>query len=89
MFEGHLIFDCDGKRPLLDTGAPSCVYAEPTMPFAGAHHPSTGDFLGVSVDDVSALVGTRLDGLIGADALAPYDTVIDAARRSEMTLVKL
>ncbi len=41
MVDGHLILDCEGRRLLLDTGAPSCVYPEPTMPFAGAGHPAT------------------------------------------------
>ena len=80
MVDGHLILDCEGRRLLLDTGAPSCVYPEPSMPFAGALHPATGDYLGVSLEDVGGHVGTHLDGLIGADALAPYDTVIDPAR---------
>jgi hypothetical protein len=81
MVDGHVILDCEGRRLLLDTGSPSCVYPEETMPFAGARHPSSGDYLGVSLEEVSGHVGTRLDGLIGADALDPYDTVIDPGRR--------
>jgi len=80
MVDGHLLLDCEGRRLLLDTGAPSSVYPEPAMPFAGALHPATGDYLGVSLEEVSVLVGTQLDGLIGADALIPYDTVIDPVR---------
>jgi len=81
MVDGHLILDCEGRHLLLDTGAPSSVYPEPTMPFAGARHSATADYLGVGLEDVSTLVGTELDGLIGADALVPYDTVIDPVRQ--------
>jgi hypothetical protein len=80
MVDGHVILDCGGERLLLDTGAPSTVYPEASMPFAGTHHPAVGDYLGISLDEVGRLVGTRLDGLIGADALALYDTVIDPVR---------
>ena len=80
MIDGHLILDCNGKHLLLDTGAPSCVFPEPTMPFAGKQHPATRDYLGISLEEVGRLVGTHLDGLIGADALSPYDTIIDPSR---------
>lgn len=80
MVDGHLILDCDGKRLLVDTGAPSTIYPETSLLFAGRHHPAVGDYLGISLEEISGHVGTHLDGLIGADALADYDTVIDPAR---------
>ena len=51
---GHIIADFDGKRMLLDTGA--------TETFFDEHG-------GVRVDDISQMIGSPLDGVVGMDSL--------------------
>ena len=80
MVDGHVILDCGGKRLLLDTGAPSSVAETRTLAFAGRGHVADTNYMGVSLAEIGSHVGASLDGLIGTDILAGYDTLIDPAR---------
>ena len=51
---GHIIANFEGKRMLLDTGA--------TETFFDEHR-------GIHVDDISRMIGTPLDGVVGMDRL--------------------
>jgi hypothetical protein len=51
---GHIIADFEGKRMLLDTGATETFYDE--------HR-------GIHVDEISRVIGTPLDGVVGMDRL--------------------
>ncbi len=51
---GHVIADIDGKRMLVDTGAAETFYDE---------------YQGVRINDLSRMLGSPLDGVIGMDSL--------------------
>lgn len=53
--KGHIIADYDGKRMLVDTGAVKTFYDE---------------YQGVSVNDLSRLLGQPLDGVLGMDSFS-------------------
>lgn len=80
MVDGHVVLECEGRRLLLDTGAPVCVGRERVLHFAGAAHPAVDTFSGTGLDEIAAFVGAGLDGILGTDVLAAYDLVIDPAR---------
>ena len=73
---GHLFHVVDGKRLLLDTGAPSSM-GNCEIPWRGDVVDLAGRMSLVGLGDLSELVGAQLDGLIGADLLLDQDMTLD------------
>ena len=79
LFDGHLIVDAGG-RMLLDTGSPVSFSSTGTVHWAGEEHELATSVLGLDAEELSRLVGTRLDGLIGGDHLGREPFTIDLER---------
>ena len=77
--EKHIIFDADGQRVLLDTGAPSSIGSAGEFHFLGSEHHLADNFLGLTVDELSELIGARVDVLLGMDVIGSQPLTIDAA----------
>ena len=74
--DNHIIADIAGKKALIDTGSPATIGTE-SFPFAGKMYPVHGEFGGASLSAISGELGTRIDWLVGADALSGYRITID------------
>lgn len=76
LHDGHLLAVTPTGDWLVDTGAPTTFgraapelrVGEPTV---------RPDYLGMDADTLSALVGTELTGLLGADVLGLHDLLLD------------
>jgi len=77
--DGHLLFEHDGRRVLVDTGAPASVGNAPEWEFLGQPRALAGDYLGVTVEQIAELAGLDIDVLLGADVLTRLHTEIDMA----------
>lgn len=75
--DGHLFVEVGGDLWLLDTGAPSSFGRSPRLRFCGQEFGLGTDYLGLSADGLSNLVGVPCFGLLGADVLGRFDHLID------------
>ena len=74
---GHIILDHAGTRVLLDTGSPHSVGPDGQLDLHGTPIPLKRDYMGVTASDLEKFVGTRVDVLLGSDALINFTIVID------------
>lgn len=74
--EGHLLVDADGRRYLVDTGAPWSLAAVPLTLGGREFAVQAQDLMGNTVVSLGELVGTPIDGLIGTDVLGAFDVEI-------------
>jgi Ca-activated chloride channel family protein len=73
---GHPVADIGGVRCLIDTGSPATFGRSGFRVLGDDHRPDAG-LGGVNADEISRLVGTRVDVLVGMDVLARYPWVLD------------
>ena len=73
----HIIFEVDGKRVLLDTGAPATIADADDFVFLGEQRSPANNFLGLTVEQLSELVGARIDVLLGMDVIGAQPLTID------------
>ena len=66
--DGHLVAEAGG-RFLLDTGSPMSFARTGEVVWAGRDHEVATNLLGLDSPELSDLVGTPLDGLLGGDVL--------------------
>lgn len=67
--KGHIIIDINGKRGLIDTGAP-ITFGTSNLEFCGKNYTPSEKFFGHTTDDLSRLSGIKIDFLIGNDLLS-------------------
>lgn len=79
-FSNHLLFNCNDKVFLLDTGAPSSVSNDRQIIFLDDNLSVHQNYLGFTVEKLSEFVGTKIDVLLGADTLSNYSTLINASK---------
>ena len=79
LFDGHLVADAGG-RFLLDTGSPVSFSNTKTARWAGQDHELATSALGLDAEELSHLVGSRLDGLLGGDLLGLHPFTVDLDR---------
>lgn len=79
LFDGHLVADAGG-RFLLDTGSPVSFSNTKTARWAGQDHDLATSALGLDAEELSHLVGSRLDGLLGGDLLGLHPFTVDLDR---------
>jgi hypothetical protein len=76
-FEGHIIMDAAGLKVLVDTGAPKTIGRVETWEFLGLPFSLRSNYLTLKIEDLSDLVGTDIDILLGVDILARQPFLID------------
>ena len=74
--DNHIVVDINTGKALIDTGSPATIGRTP-FPFAGRDFPCMQEFMGVSLDAISAEIGMHIDWLVGADVLGKYQIEID------------
>lgn len=68
---GHIIVNVAGRPCVLDTGSPFSLGAYPIR-ISGREFPVFEDYLDVSCEYLSEEIGTRVEGLIGADIVRMF-----------------
>ena len=77
--DGHLVAEAGG-RFLLDTGSPMSFARTGQVVWAGRDHELATNLLGLDSPELSDLVGTPLDGLLGGDVLGESPFTVDLER---------
>ena len=77
---GYLIARIDDKAVLIDTGAPVSVGHGEQWYFLNKVHQPGKDYLGVTTEYLTKMVGHRVDLLLGMDILGEFHVTIDLAR---------
>ena len=76
--DGHIVVSGNGRNYLLDTGAPFSVGDDP-ITIAGVPFPVEQCYMGVTGSMLTEIIGTPIEGMIGADILQHFNLGIYAA----------
>ena len=79
-FNKHLLIDEQGKTMLIDTGSPWTI-SETDFTFMGKKREGMRDMMGVNIGELSELVGTKINVLLGMDILGNYDILINSLEK--------
>jgi len=79
LFDGHLVVDT-GARLLVDTGSPVSFASSGRIDWAEQAHEVSTTALGLDAAELSRLVGTQMEGLVGGDLLGLHAFTIDIER---------
>jgi hypothetical protein len=78
LLEKHPIFETEnGARVLVDTGVPFTFHTDAQWNFEDTNYTTHLNMQGINVQAVSALVGTNITTLLGADIMSKYKICID------------
>jgi Ca-activated chloride channel homolog len=77
LVNGHPVFQLDGQETLLDSGSPFSLGLTSDLYFMNIVHPLSQEFMGVDLETIGRLIGTRLDLILGADILLKYRVLLD------------
>ena len=80
--DNHIICLMDEKRVLLDTGAPNSISDGSSLSVLGNNHSFSRSFMGFSIDELSRLVGTEINILLGGDVLKNLNFFVDWDRKT-------
>jgi len=75
--DNHIICLIDGKRVLLDTGAPNSISDGNSLLLLGKNFSFSPSFMGFSTDELSNQVGTEINILLGGDVLKHLNFFVD------------
>ena len=77
LFKGHPIIKSGNAIVLIDTGAPSTIHSSDTFNFCDDTYESTTNYMGLTVQKISDMLGTGITTLLGADILSNYKIMLD------------
>jgi hypothetical protein len=77
LFKGHPIIKSGNAIVLIDTGAPSTIHFSDTFNFCDDTYESTTNYMGLTVQKISDMLGTGITTLLGADILSNYKIMLD------------
>lgn len=77
LFKGHPIINDGENRILVDTGAPSTIHASDSLNFCSESFRCSTNYMGLSVSNISEMLGTEITTLLGADILTDYKILLD------------
>jgi len=77
LHNGHLFLTIDQNSWLLDTGAPESFGNQASLNIAGKSFEVPPNHFMLNAEELSKLVGHPTSGLIGADILTQFNTLID------------
>ena len=77
LFKGHAII-VDGENTILiDTGAPSTIHDTKNIEFCGKIYHCATNQMGLTVEKLSEMLGTKITTLLGNDILSNYKILFD------------
>ena len=77
LYDGHLIFDYEGQKVLVDTGSPVSISRNSRFNFLGQEHKCMTSFGGNDITTISELMGYNIDVLMGMNMIEKYCLLID------------
>jgi len=83
-FDGHAMIYQDDHIILIDTGSPATIHTSGQLNLCDDIHRCHTSFMGLTVERISELVGSRITTLLGADILSRYKILFDY-RNGEIT----
>lgn len=81
LVNGHLFTGIENQSVLIDTGIPVSLSRDPEWYFMQEVHPMSEGYLGVTLGQISGLVGAPVDVLLGSDILKNYCLTFDLDQR--------
>jgi hypothetical protein len=77
LFKGHPIITDGKNRILIDTGAPTTIHSTDNLKFCLENFDCSVNYLGLTVSEISRMLGTEISTLLGADILSRYNILFD------------
>lgn len=87
LFKGHPIITTEGNIILIDTGAPSTIHNTNQLNFVSDTYNASSNYMGLTTDKLSELMGMKITTLLGADILSEFKILFDY-KNSEVTFSK-
>jgi hypothetical protein len=81
LFEGHPIFRDGENIILLDTGAPNTIHVSDQLHLLNENYSTSSNYMGLTVDKLSGLLGMRITTLLGADVLSKHKLLLDYKKK--------
>lgn len=77
LFDGHLIFEDNGLKILVDTGSPVTIGRTQQIDFMQRQEPCMTALYGIDIPGISDMLGYDIDVLMGMDILGKYLILTD------------
>ncbi|MDH6343561.1 hypothetical protein M2134_002450 [Parabacteroides sp. PM6-13] len=77
LFNGHPIIDDGENRILIDTGASSTIHTSNSLTFCSESFNCLTNYMGLSISNISDMLGTEITTLLGVDVLSNYKILLD------------
>lgn len=81
LYDGHLIFEDNGMKVLVDTGCPVTIGKNTSFDFMGKPYQCLLDLGGKRISDLSALMGYDIDVLMGMNIVENYNIQTDYKKK--------
>ena len=81
LFHGHLIFEYNGLRVLVDTGSPITFGRDKEFEFMGKHCSCQTEFSGKTISDIASMMGYDVDVLMGLDLITQFRMKTDYQKK--------
>lgn len=81
LFKGHPIINDGENIILIDTGAPSTIHASSNITFCSETYNCSTNYMGLTVSQVSEMLGKEITTLLGADILSNYKILLSQANK--------
>jgi hypothetical protein len=77
LFDGHPILKDGDNIILIDTGAPSTIHSFEQLVFCSDSYTCSTNYMGLSANKLSEMIGTKITTLMGTDILSSYNLMLD------------
>lgn len=81
LYDGHLIFEDNGLKVLVDTGCPVTIGKDTFFDFMGKRYQCLSDFGGKGIPEISALMGYDIDVFIGMNLVEQFYVQTDYKKK--------
>ena len=81
IFKGHSIIKDKNNIILIDTGAPSTIHNTENLSFLTDTYNCTTDYLGLTIDDISEMLGMEITTLLGVDIISNYKIMLNYRKK--------
>ena len=81
LFEGHPIIKDGDNLILIDTGSPSTIHISNSLEFCSEIYPCSTNYMGLTTNKLSEMLGTEITTLLGADIISDYELMLDYKKK--------
>jgi hypothetical protein len=72
LINGHAVIQSGTDRILIDTGSPKTIHSQTTLSFMGQNFPCSTNFMGLTSNKLSDMLGSPVTTLMGMDILSKF-----------------